>query len=63
MILLSLQGVQKSFGTNEVLRDASLTLQDGERMGLVGVNFDTLERQKRDSYYYYQKIIQHNMVD
>ena len=38
MILLSLQGVQKSFGTNEVLRDASLTLQDGERMGLVGVN-------------------------
>ena len=38
MILLSLQGVQKSFGTNEVLRDASLTLQDGQRMGLVGVN-------------------------
>ncbi|MBQ7305615.1 MAG: ABC-F family ATP-binding cassette domain-containing protein, partial [Clostridia bacterium] len=30
--------MQKSFGTNEVLRDASLTLQDGERMGLVGVN-------------------------
>ena len=30
MILLSLQGVQKSFGTNEVLRDASLTLQDGQ---------------------------------
>ena len=38
MILLSLQGVKKSFGTNEVLRDASLTLQDGQRMGLVGVN-------------------------
>ena len=38
MILLSLQGVTKSFGTNEVLRDASLTLQDGQRMGLVGVN-------------------------
>ena len=38
MILLSLQGVQKSFGTNEVLRDASLGLQDGQRMGLVGVN-------------------------
>ena len=38
MILLSLQGVQKSFGTNEVLRDASLTLQDGQRMGLVGDN-------------------------
>ena len=26
MILLSLQGIQKSFGTNEVLRDASLVL-------------------------------------
>lgn len=38
MILLSLQNVKKSFGTNEVLRDCSLTLQDGERMGLVGVN-------------------------
>lgn len=38
MILLSLQGIQKSFGTNEVLRDASLVLQDGQRMGLVGVN-------------------------
>ena len=38
MILLSLQGVRKSFGTNEVLRDASLVLQDGQRMGLVGVN-------------------------
>ncbi len=38
MILLSLQGVQKSFGTNEVLRDASFVLQDGQRMGLVGVN-------------------------
>ena len=38
VILLSLQGVRKSFGTNEVLRDASLVLQDGQRMGLVGVN-------------------------
>ena len=38
MILLSLQGVRKSFGTNEVLRDASLVLQEGQRMGLVGVN-------------------------
>jgi ATP-binding cassette, subfamily F, member 3 len=38
MILLSLQGVKKSFGTNEVLRDASLVLQEGQRMGLVGVN-------------------------
>ena len=31
MIILSLQGIQKSFGTHEVLRDASLTLQEGER--------------------------------
>ena len=38
MIILSLQGIRKSFGTHEVLKDASLTLQDGERMGLVGVN-------------------------
>ena len=38
MILLSLQGVRKAFGSNEVLRDASLVLQDGQRMGLVGVN-------------------------
>ena len=38
MILLSLQGVTKSFGTNEVLRDVSFVLQDGQRMGLVGGN-------------------------
>ena len=38
MILLSLQGIKKSFGANEVLRDVSFTLQDGQRMGLVGVN-------------------------
>ncbi len=38
MILLSLQDVRKAFGTNEVLRGASLTLQTGQRMGLVGVN-------------------------
>ena len=38
MIILSLQGIRKSFGANEVLKDASLTLQEGERMGLVGVN-------------------------
>ena len=38
MILLSLQNVHKAFGVNEVLKDVSLVLQDGERMGLVGVN-------------------------
>ncbi len=38
MIVLSVQGVQKSFGVHEVLKDVSLTLQQGQRMGLVGVN-------------------------
>ena len=38
MILLSLQHVQKAFGTNEVLKDVCMTLQTGERLGLVGVN-------------------------
>ena len=35
----------------------------GYPMGLVGVNFDTLERVPRDSFYYYQKIVKNNMVD
>ena len=38
MILLTLQNVSKSFAMNEVLRDVTLTLQSGQRMGLVGVN-------------------------
>ncbi len=38
MIILSLQHIQKSFGANAVLKDASLTLQPGQRLGLVGVN-------------------------
>ncbi len=38
MILLSVQNVSKSFGVNQVLKSASLTLQDGRRLGLVGVN-------------------------
>ena len=38
MILLTLQNVNKSFVMNEVLKDVSLTLQAGSRMGLVGVN-------------------------
>ena len=32
-------------------------------MGLVGVNFDTLERQPRDSFYYYQRVMAENTVD
>ena len=38
MIILALQDVKKSFGTHEVLKSVSFTLQDGERMGMVGVN-------------------------
>ena len=38
MILLTLQNVNKSFGMNEILKEVNLTLQAGQRMGLVGVN-------------------------
>ncbi len=38
MVLLSIQNVTKSFGLNVVLRNISLTLKEGQRMGLVGVN-------------------------
>ncbi|MBQ2699529.1 MAG: ABC-F family ATP-binding cassette domain-containing protein [Clostridia bacterium] len=38
MIILSLQNIKKAFGGNEVLRDVCLTLQEGQRMGLVGAN-------------------------
>ncbi len=38
MIVVSVQGVRKSFGVHDVLKDISLTVQDGQRMGLVGVN-------------------------
>ena len=38
MILLTLQNISKSFAMNEVLRDVSLSLPQGARMGLVGVN-------------------------
>ena len=36
MILLSAQHIQKSFGGNTVLRDASLVLQDGNPIMAVG---------------------------
>lgn len=32
-------------------------------MGLVGINFDTLERRPRDSFYYYQNVIKNNSID
>lgn len=38
MILISVQELTKSFGTHDVLRGVSFSLQKGEKMGLVGVN-------------------------
>ena len=38
MIILSAQNIAKAFGVNTVLRDVSLTVQQGDRIGLVGVN-------------------------
>lgn len=38
MIVLSAQNIAKSFGINAVLKDVSLTVQQGDRIGLVGVN-------------------------
>ena len=38
MIELTLENVQKSFAGKPVLKRVSLTLQTGERMGLVGAN-------------------------
>ena len=38
MIILTLEGIQKSFAGKPVLKNVSLTLQTGERMGLVGAN-------------------------
>lgn len=38
MIVLTVQGLKKAFGGNAVLKDVSFTLQNGQRMGLVGVN-------------------------
>ena len=38
MILISVQDIVKGFGTHEVLKGVSFSLQEGEKMGLVGVN-------------------------
>ena len=38
MVIASLQNVSKSFVMNQVLKEVNLTLQQGSRMGLVGVN-------------------------
>ena len=38
MVLLTLQNVTKAFGLNVILNNVSLTLKEGQRLGLVGVN-------------------------
>jgi ATP-binding cassette subfamily F protein uup len=38
MAILQLESVQKSYGSRLVLRDATLIVEHGERVGLVGVN-------------------------
>ncbi|MBQ7886309.1 MAG: ATP-binding cassette domain-containing protein [Clostridia bacterium] len=38
MIVLSAQNIAKSFGVHAVLKDVSFTMQQGDRIGLVGVN-------------------------
>ena len=38
MIVLDVAHVAKAFGTDQVLKDVSLRIQTGERIGLVGVN-------------------------
>src|SRR3954466_14820851 len=37
-MLLSAEQVSKSYGDNQVLNQVSLTLQDGQKLGLVGAN-------------------------
>src|SRR5690606_4249665 len=36
MSLVSLEGVIKRFGTNEVLKDVSLTIEPGETVAIIG---------------------------
>ena len=38
MIILKAQNISKSYGSNRVLENVQLSLQSGQRMGLVGVN-------------------------
>ena len=38
MILISVQDIEKGVGAHEVLKGVSFSLQEGEKMGLVGVN-------------------------
>jgi len=38
MTIFTLRSVKKDFGIKEILRDASFTLEDGDKVGLIGTN-------------------------
>lgn len=38
MSIITLQSIKKDFGIKEILREASLSIDDGEKVGLIGVN-------------------------
>jgi ATP-binding cassette subfamily F protein uup len=38
MTLLTLKSVKKDFGIKEILRDASFSLEEGDKVGLIGTN-------------------------
>ncbi|MEM9504898.1 MAG: ABC-F family ATP-binding cassette domain-containing protein, partial [Cyanobacteria bacterium P01_E01_bin.43] len=38
MTLLTLKSIQKDFGIKEILRDASFSLEEGDKVGLIGTN-------------------------
>jgi ATP-binding cassette subfamily F protein uup len=38
MTLFSLQGIKKDFGIKEILREASFSLEEGDKVGLIGTN-------------------------
>ena len=37
-MILSAENIYKSFGVKTVLEDVSLTIEEGDRIGLIGVN-------------------------
>ena len=37
-ILLTVDGLKKSFGVHDIFQNVSFTLRQGEKVGLVGVN-------------------------
>jgi ATP-binding cassette subfamily F protein uup len=38
MTLLTLKSIRKDFGIKEILRDASFSLDEGDKVGLIGTN-------------------------